>query len=413
MHSHPRPQIAPFPPVDAAPLRRRAALALAVSALCGTAQAELSDTIHPYVSAVYSYDDNLLRLPDGVSGGLGRGDSITQLQAGLNLERPIGRQKFTADLKVSRVSFKNYDQLNYNGKDFTGEWQWAALRDLSGHIGGSYSETLTPFTDYHSSERNIRTSRRVYADGNWRFAGSWQVHGGFNRYKYQYDLSSQRFNDRTEDVSDVGVDYLAASGSRFGLVARHLKGEYPNHPVLGGVLLDNDYQQDELKANVYWILSGVTQVQMLAGWARRDHNQFVGRDSSGANGRITGIWTPTGKLKFTLAGWREFSAVESNLVNASLSRGASLAAVWQATAKLAADAQLRRETRDFTKVSTVTLPGDASDSGKRASVGLTYTPKPTIQFNLGAFRETRAGSLLAGTNSYKSKGASFSAYAQF
>lgn len=413
MHSTARNSLAFNLPVYAGLVCRRGALVLAITALCGGAQAGISDTVFPYAGLVYSYDDNLLRLSDGVSPPLGRGDTLTQLQAGMQLARPIGRQKFSADLKVSRVSFNRYEQLNYNGKDLSGEWQWAALRDLSGHLGGSYSETLTPFTDYHSSERNVRTLRRVYVDGNWRFAGSWQLHGGVKRYKYNYDLTSQRLNDRTEDVSDVGIDYIASSGSRFGMLARHSKGEYPNRPLVAGVLVDNDYQQDEVKANVLWVLSGVTKVEALAGWARRSRNQFSDRDRSGANGRVSGIWAPTGKLKFTLAGWREFYAVENNLVTSSLNRGVSLTGAWQLSAKLAADAQLRRETRDFTQNSNATLRGDASDSGKYAAVGLTYVPKDTIQLKLGAFRETRTGSALVGTNSYKSKGASFSAYAQF
>ncbi|WP_332854351.1 XrtB/PEP-CTERM-associated polysaccharide biosynthesis outer membrane protein EpsL [Duganella sp. S19_KUP01_CR8] len=392
---------------------RHAALAIAIATVCGGAQAALSDTIHPFVSAFYSYDDNLLRLPDGVDAPLGRSDSLTQLQAGLSLERPIGRQMLRGEAKMSRVSFSHYDQLNYNGKDLSGEWQWAALRDLSGHVGGSYGQTLTPFTDYHSSERNLRTSRRVYADGNWRFMASWQLHAGFNRYKYNYDLSSQRFSDRIEDVTDAGIDYLASSGSRIGVLARHSKGQYPNKFVFGGVALDNGYQQDELKANIYWVLSGVTQVQVLAGWARREHVQFVSRDSSGANGRVTGFWTPTGKLKFTLAGWREYSAVESSLVNNSLNRGASLDGTWQATAKLAANAQLRRETRDFRQDNAAALSSDASDSGKRSSLGWTYKPQENIQFSLSLYKETRTGSLLVGTGSYKSTGASLGATGQF
>ena len=102
-----------FPTRPAHPLLPLAALIGA--ALASPAQAVISDTIHPFVSATYSYEDNLLRLPDGVVGLQGRSDTLTELQAGLLFERPIGRQRLTAQAKVSRVSFDHYDQLNYNG----------------------------------------------------------------------------------------------------------------------------------------------------------------------------------------------------------------------------------------------------------------------------------------------------------
>lgn len=406
MHSTPRHTLSSF-------RLTRVAAALALLSVGGSAQAAISDTVHPYAAVVYSYDDNLLRLPDGVDGPLGRADALTQLQAGLNLERPIGRQLLKADLRVSRVSFNRYSELDYNGKDFSGEWQWAVLRDFTGHLGGSYTETLTSFADFHTSERNLRISRRTYADANWRFLPSWQVNTSFSRFKYDYDLPSQSINNRVEDAANVGIDYLASSGSRVGLVARRYTGEYVNAQRLGPFAQENDYRQKELKANVYWLLSGVTQIQVLAGWARREHSLSGARDSSGADGRVTGFYAPTGKLRFTVSGWREFAAVESALVTSSLNRGTSVAATWAATAKLSADAQLRRETRNFDKVTTLVLPGDASDLSRRASVGLTYAPKPAIQFNLSTYRETRTGSAYVGTGSYTSKGAQLSASGQF
>lgn len=389
-------------------------VALIGAALAHPAQAVISDTIHPFVSATYSYEDNLLRLPDGVDGLDGRrADSLTELQAGLLFERPIGRQRLTAQAKVSRVSFAHYDQLNYNGKDFAAAWEWYVLRDFSGHVGASYGQVLTPFTDYHSSERNLRTTRREYADGNWRFLPSWQVHGGVSTTRFSYDLASQRFIDRTEDTNDIGLDYLASSGSRFGVLARHSRGDYPNKPVVLGQVIDYGYRQNELKANVYWVLSGVTQVEVLAGWAKREHNFFVSHDSSGANGRVTAYWRPLGKLSLTGSLWREFAAVESTLVSSSLNKGASVGAAWEVSAKVRANALLRHERRNFTTVSPLLLAGEPDDSGSYASAGVTYTPLSSMQFTLSTYREKRTGSAYIGTGSYVAKGVSVNATGQF
>jgi len=293
-----------------------------LGALCSTpAMAALSDTIHPFVSLTYSHDDNLLRLPDETPGFTGpRDDNLTQSLAGLSLERPFGRQILTAQAKVSRVTFSHYDQLNYNGKDFQGALEWHIGNHLSGNLGATYSQTLTPFTDLHTSDRNLRTSQRKYFDGTWRFHPSWQLRNRSQREKFSYDLLIQNINDRSADTVEGGVDYLASSGSRIGFLARHIKGDYTNARIVGNSVIDQGYTQDELKANIFWVLSGVSQVQVLAGWARREHNFFASRDSSGANGRVNLTWQPLGRLRFTAAGWREFVAVESNFVNNSLNR---------------------------------------------------------------------------------------------
>lgn len=391
------------------------ALVVSIAALyCGTAAAALSDTIHPFVSLGYSHDDNLLRLPDDTPAGAGpRGDTIRQLQGGLLFERTIGRQVLSGQAKVSRVSFDHYDELNYNGRDFLAALEWHVANHLSGNLGASYAQTLTPFTDSHNSQRNLRVQRRQYADANWRLHPSWQVHASVSREKFSYDLLAQRFNNRIEDSSAAGIDYLAASGSRFGLVARHLTGEYPNRRTFGAQVLDDGFSQDELKAKVYWTASGVTQVELLAGWARRKHNFYSVRDASGANGRVTAIWRPLGRLRLTAALWREFAVVESNLVNTSLNKGGSLAASWELSAKVKAEATLRRERRAFDAVRGVPLPGEPSDATRYQSLGLTYTPLPALQVGASVFHESRQGEPLAGTGSYRANGAALNVSAQF
>lgn len=400
-----------------APRHRRAhGLAVLIGSLfCATASAALSDTIHPFASVTYTHEDNLLRLPDGaaLSPGQQRDDNLRQAVAGVQLERPIGRQVLTAQAKVSRVTFSHYDQLNYNGQDFSAALQWHLLEHFDGHVGGSYAQTLTPFTDFHSSERNLRVQRHEYVDGAWRFLPSWQVRAGFIRDKFTYDLLAQRLNDRTEDLAEVGFDYLASSGSRIGLVSRELRGRYPNQRSFGSVAIDEGYKQKELKLNIYWFLGNTTQVQLLAGRARREHNFYTVRDTSGVDGRVTASWNPTGKLRFTAATWREFSAVESSVVSSSLNKGASLNAVWNTTAKIAVNGALRRDKRDFSAAGGIALPVDLTDTIRSASVGLTYNPASVMQFGVNVFTEKRSGSPFLGSGTYKANGMSLTATAQF
>jgi len=391
-------------------------LGFLVSALFSTAaSAAFSDTLHPFVSSLYSYDDNLLRLPEAASGlGGPRGDTVRQVQGGVLFERPIGRQVITAQAKLSRVTFGHYKQLNYNGKDISVALDWHLASTLSGHAGTSYSQTLTPFTDIHSSERNLRVQHHDFVDGNWRFHPSWQVRAGLVQDRFAYDTPIQRINNRTEDSTEAGVDYLAISGSRIGLVARHMKGQYPFRRVIQGISIDDGYSQNELKVKVYWAVSGVTQVQLLAGWASREHNFFTERDASGVNGRANVSWRPLPTVRLNLETWREFAAVENNLVSNSLNKGASLNGSWDMSAKIQATASLRSERRAFDVIKAFSgLVGAPSDNSRSLRLGLTYAPLPALQLSASAFRESRSGDVLVGNGSYMANGASINATLQF
>lgn len=392
-----------------------ATLMAAGGAACSLpAGAAISDTISPFIATTYSYDNNLFRLDDNVSGFDGqRSDTSRQVQAGFLINRPIGRQRLTGQVKWSRVYFDHFDQLDYTGKDYLADLEWHIANHLEGHVGGSYSQTLTPFSDLQSTDRNLRTIRREYANGGWRFHPSWRVRGGVSRDKYTYDSMAQKFSNRQEDAVELGLDYLPASESRIGIQLRHLKGEYPNRASLVGFGVDQGYEQDEVKANIYWRLSGITQVQLLGGWVKRKNKIFSGRDASGANGRVTVYWAPLGKVRFTGSVWHEFAAVENSLISSSLNNGASLAAAWDISAKVRMDAQLRREKRDFAAASGLVLPVDVKDTTKTASIGLTYAPRPNIQLGISAFRDERKGAPIVNTSTYHANGISFNASAQF
>ncbi|KAB8054433.1 hypothetical protein GCN74_24745 [Janthinobacterium sp. FT14W] len=389
-------------------------LALAGTLASGAALADISDTIKPFVATTYSYDDNLMRLPDDVPGFSGpRSDTSRMLQAGFLFNRPIGRQILTGQAKWSKVSFDRFSQFDYDGKDFLADLEWHIANHLEGHAGASYAQTLTPFSDFQTNVRNLRTQRREYLNGAWRFHPSWRVRGGLSRDRYSYDLPSQAFSNWTEDATELGVDYLAPSNSRIGVQLRHLNGKYPNRNALESSVYGSGYRQDEIKANIYWALSGITQLEFLGGWVRHRNNLLSGRDVSGTNGRLSMYWQPLGKVNFTGMVWREFGSVDNSLVTSSLNTGASVSAAWTATAKVRVDALLRQERRDFSAVSGLVLPGDGRDTTRTVSLGVTYAPYQKIQLGVRVFQERREGVAIIDSGSYRAKGISFNGSVQF
>ncbi len=393
-----------------ADLRSAVALTL-LTAVVLPAHAELNDTIHPYVLASINHDDNLLRVDNNIGGDLG--DTFKTTEAGLVLERPIGRQVLTARASVSKVSFDRYDELDYNGKNVQAQLEWHLGNHLNGHVGGNYSQTLAPFADFHTNERNLRVSKREFADGTWQFHPSWQVHSGWSRDTYTYDLASQRYNNRHEDAAEVGFDFLSGTTSHFGLVARRLKGTYTDRQGFSAFFLDDAYQQDELKANVFWYISGSSQLQFLGGTARRKYPTVTERNESGVNGRAVYYWSPTVKVKTTSKLWREFQAVEGSLINSALTRGASIDASYELTAKISATASARSEKRTFRALPGATTRGGLDDTTQSYALGVNYAILPNIVLALNATHDRRNGSIGAGTNSFKANGVSFNVSAQF
>jgi hypothetical protein len=274
-------------------------------------------------------------------------------------------------------------------------------------------QTLAPYTDFRSSERNLRVQRHHNFDGAWRMHPSWQVRAGATRDKYEYELPVQRVNNRTEDAYEVGFDFLPKSESTAGLVARKVKGRYDNLRPQGSGLLDDSFDQDELKARIFWNVDGTSNVQVLAGYAKRKHHSLPERDASGFNGRVSAQYAPRGKLKYTAAAWREFSAVESNVVSDSLNRGASLGATYEATAKVKLDATLSYEKRRYNARVALNAPQDLDDSLKTAQLSATWQVRRKLALSTAFARQSRSGSPFLGLGSFRANTISFNANAQF
>lgn len=374
-----------------------------------------SHTFQPYVSAEIIHDDNLFRVSDD---RLPRDGSDTYRSAvgGLKFERPVSRQVFRGVAEFSSIRFDRNSQLDYTGKNLKGDWHWFFAKHFEGHLGSSYVQVLAPFSDFHADERNLRTNKKQYVDGSWRFHPSWQWRVNYIKDQYSFDLQTQFVDDRTEDALTAGIDYLASSGSTVGFQLRQLKGDYPSQQLQGSNSASNGYVQKEAKISVFWLATGNTQIQFLGGWVQRKQNAETERVGAGTNARTVINWTPAKRVKLVGQAWREFAAIDGALVDSALTTGSSVQATWDFSEKIQAIANIRHEKRTFNPVGNTreTLAAALlTDSSNVASVGLTYKPLRGITLSANVFRDRRAGSVAAGTNSYNANGASIKASKEF
>ena len=404
-----------LPKSDSYPLRRSASrLCLLVAALCGTpALAAPDDALHAYVGLGYGHDDNLLRVPDGSPAFDNRlGDSWYQLDAGLLFDHTYSRQRLSGHAKLSKVKFNHFKQLDYDGHDVEGTWNWQIGNHIDGKLGGIYNQSLASYNDLRSDERNLRRQRSSFFDGGWRLHPSYRLRAAASQDKFSYDLAAQRTNDRTEDAYEAGFDYLPASGSEIGLVLRKVKGKYPNRRAVGQQLINDDYDQDEFKARVLWIAGGSTTVQALGGWVKR-RQRSLGDDTSGFNGRISAAYKRSGALSYNAALWRDFAPIESTVLNYTLNRGASVGVAWDLSAKTKVDASAVYERRAYNARLLAIPGGDLKDAIRSANLRATWQARQSVQVSATLARQARSGSVFLGSGNIKSTSLMLNVNAQF
>lgn len=390
-------------------------LALLLGALAGApALAGPNDALQVYAGLGLAYDDNLLRIPDGEPAfDNTRADWWRQAEAGLVFDHLYSRQRIAAVAKLSKVQFNHFRQLDYDGRDLSATWYWQLGNHLDGKLGATSAQTLAPYTDFRSNQRNLRQQRRQFFDGGWRPHPAWRLRAAAARETFSYELFSQRYNDRTERTYELESDYLPKSGSTVGLVLRRIEGSYPYRRPINLNGLTDDFTQNELKARVEWLATGATTVQMLAGWAERTQPSFGEGKTRGLNGKLSVLYAPQGKLRYSAAVWRDFAPLESQVVSYTLNRGASLGATWDATAKLRVEANAVLERRRYNPRATALALGELKDSLRTASVRATWSLRPTLQLSASVAHQSRTGSVTLGTGSFRSNMVALNASAQF
>ncbi|MBB5199303.1 XrtB/PEP-CTERM-associated polysaccharide biosynthesis outer membrane protein EpsL [Glaciimonas immobilis] len=353
------------------------------------------DAITPYVGLGATYDNNVLRLRNKAAGqaigiGTGLSDVTRRAEAGVALDEKIGQQRINANLNLVKVDYNRFSTLNHVDKNASGNLNWHAGSHVEGNVGASYSEGLTPFIDFHQLAQNTRKQVNEHADAAWLFHPSWRVNAGLVHTDLSYNLASQNALNNTQNQELIGIDYLAATGSTFGLQLGHTRASFPNPQQNGNLLLNNSYDQNEAKVKIDWLATGITHMHFLGGWVRRKQDAFSVRDFSGFNSRLSVDWSPTSKVDVSVSAWRQIGAVDDLTSIYSLNRGAGAAASWHYSEKIRLVAQYKYEKRDFShSTASGALGADQNDALRNLALTLVYQPTQRWDVQLSASRSTQ------------------------
>jgi len=372
------------------------------------------DALRLYAGVAYGHDDNLLRVPDdGPAFDGARADSWLQREGGVLFDQSWGRQRVSIVARLSRTTFEHFRQLDYDGKDMRAAWYWQLGDRLEGQAGTTYAQTLAPYTDVLSSERNLLRSQGRFAEGTWRFQPSWRLRTGFRRDTYEYELFTQRYNNRTEHAREVELAYLPGSGSKAGLVARRITGTYRFPRPVGDLALDGGFTQDELKARVTWRATGSSTVDAAAGYTRRAQAAPGASRDGGMTGKVKAVFEPRGRMRYEASMWRDFAPIESTVVSYTMNRGIGLGARWDVTERIRVDAGAAHERRDYNARTTPATAGAMRDAVRTRTLSATWMPRPGAEVAVGLAHEARGRSVLPGIGGFTSNAVTVSGKAQF
>ncbi|QAU34436.1 XrtB/PEP-CTERM-associated polysaccharide biosynthesis outer membrane protein EpsL [Janthinobacterium sp. 17J80-10] len=343
---------------------------------------EEGEVVRAYVGLSLTHDDNILGTSNAaIAAGTPKlSDTARRVEAGLIFDKTISQQRLTASLNLDRTSFNRFGNLDYNGRDVRANWNWHVGSQFEGNLGLTHVKALTSVQDslqatgLPSQLPNVRTQDRQYFDASWRLHPSWRLRGGVSHYELDYDQAAQQVGNRSVKDGEVGIDYLARSGSSAGLQYRHAEGDFAQSPL-------NDYSQDELKARVDWKVTGKTDLLFLAGWVRRENDLAPANDFSGFNGRVNATWRATGKTTVSASLWREIGALDDQIASYSLNRGISLGAGWEITRQIRLDGYLQHERRDYTPANLA-----RNDRVNYSSLQLSYYPIRKLRIQTGVYR---------------------------
>ena len=359
------------------------------------AYAAPSNEITPYVRATATQDDNLFRLSDDERlAGLEEStpsDRWYQLEAGLRTRFYFGRQELALDAGVNENRFDKFDFLDYSGG------QVRALADLqlgdlwSSELKYNYVKTLVNFAQFQDLIKDLRTENRVFGSVERRLTTRWSAQLGTEFLDTRF--SERERNNRRTLSGIAGLVFESRAGNTAGIVTTYTNGEFPNRELGSGIDrgADDQFTQIQVETVADWTLSGVSRLELRAGYINRDDEQQSTEGGfSGPTGSLTYIWEPTGKTTIQASTWRELNALNSEIENFAVVSGVKLEPIWAITSKIALKGIASYEKRDLKGTNAFESRNDeVTDLG----LAVEYQPLRNILVSL-RYENTERGSTI-------------------
>lgn len=374
-----------------------AAALLVACAAPGSVWAGPEDAVNFVAGTSVTYDDNLFRLasdrPVPVAGKTSRSDFIYTAFAGINIDKSYSLQRFQLDVTGTRYQYQEYDFLSFTAVDYRGAWLWSLTPRLTGTIYADRAELPSNFADLTTqNRRNVQINEVRRATVDWAAGGAWHLVGGLIQSRVNNTGGFTEVGNYVQDSVEAGVKYVTAADNSLTLVQRESRGEYSDRTLNNGTLLDDRYDQSETELRGQWRVTGHSTLDGRIGYLDREHKHYGQRDFSGAVGRLSYLWQPTGKLQFTLAAGRDLYSYQNATSSYYSYDYISLTPGWLISDKTTLRLRLDAGRRDFRGPVQPTAQ-TREDNVRSAQLNLSWRPLPTVDVGAQLTREQRSSNI--------------------
>ena len=382
--------------------------------LPAAAMSDELDTLQFNAGLAVLHDSNVFRLSDqatnpAVASGSGRSDTILTSSAGLKLRKPLGLQRFEADIGLENTNYKNFSGLNFTAVNYAAAWRWSLTPAFTGNLTTDRREYVDNTADVQTSgQLNRKIDRSTRLDAEYEVDGVWRLLGGVFQRTNDNSQSATFEGDSKIIGAEAGVRYQLPFGTSLAYRFRNGKGEYTNQAAAAAVSSDFNDREHEVQGE--WV-GGRAKLGGRISRLERKYDSIPARDFSGFLSQIDLTYALTGKTSIFAGIVRELGSYQTD--NSSYYQGTRVfvAPSWQATENIALRARYDYGVRDFKGP----LPGFAasnrSDKTSLASASVEWRPIRLLTLMAFVQRDQRTSNQ-SGAD-YKSNSVGISAKATF
>lgn len=259
--------------------------------------------VNPYLSAAFTYDDNVYLLADQedavqIIGQDERSDTSIDVSAGVQGEYESRRRSIKFGARVFRQNYNEFSVLDFTGGNASAKGKWKLSPRWSTHAGYRYERNQSSFSEENLAQGDVFDLHR--ADGGLT------LHIGENKDLYvnaafrdkDYELRTALANQRT-DIS-IGYRQFSRKDNWVAVEFSHGDGDYPNRlSIADDIASLQDYTEDSVKLLSSWQLSDKTRLETNIGYVDRQHNEELSSfDYSGLVFDVDLEWAIGSKTQF-------------------------------------------------------------------------------------------------------------------
>jgi Putative beta-barrel porin 2 len=344
---------------------------------------------HPYALIGISRDSNPLRLADTeiplVLGGVDESDTFSTVEAGLDADIDISRQRLALDARIYQDAYDELSEIDHTGGTGQGQWFWNEGGIWSGNVGYRYDQRLRSFANQTVPTKDLRTENRRFAAISRAIGPGLRLELRGSSADVAYEVAEQI--DLQRSVGAVVLSYTTAAENSIDFTLETVAGDFNNNPL-------NDYDQQNATATLGWRVTDRSRLSLDAGYSQRTYDNPDRPDYSGLVGRLTFTTLSATENGLNASIWRDISSLGDEIANYAVVQGVSVEPVWQLTRGVSLRFNASYENRDFRGTrSSILVPGinddDREDRVSAAGLAIEWTVTRLIQFTFSYATERR------------------------